>query len=94
VYQQAIERMLPVHALLRKERGYGETRDTIGGFYAIASIGKFRTAGLLGWFIWLFVHLMFLIGFRNRLVVGFQWLVTLTTFQRGAELITLRDEIP
>jgi hypothetical protein len=37
---------------------------------------------------------MFLIGFRNRLVVGFQWLVTLTTFQRGAELITFRDEIP
>ncbi len=45
---------------------------TIGGFYAIVSIGKFRIAGLLGWFIWLFLHLMFLIGFRNRLVVGFQ----------------------
>src|SRR2546425_8808985 len=66
---------------------------TIGGFYAIVSIGKFRIAGLLGWFIWLFVHLMYLIGFRNRLVVGFQWLVYLTTFQRGARLITFGDEI-
>jgi len=65
----------------------------IGRFYAIVAIGKFRIAGLLGWFMWLFVHLMYLIGYRNRLVVGFQWLVYLTTFQRGAQLITVRDEI-
>jgi uncharacterized OsmC-like protein len=66
---------------------------TIGGFYGIVSIGKFRTAGLLGWLLWLFLHLMYLIGFRNRLVVGFQWLVYLTMFQRGARLITFGDEI-
>jgi NADH dehydrogenase len=65
---------------------------TIGGFQAIVSIGKIRLAGLLGWFTWLFVHLMFLIGFRNRLVVGFQWLVYLTTYRRGAQLITVGDE--
>jgi NADH:ubiquinone reductase (H+-translocating) len=65
---------------------------TIGGFQAIVSIGKIRMAGLLGWFTWLFVHLMFLIGFRNRLVVGFQWLVYLTTYRRGAQLITVGDE--
>ena len=66
---------------------------TIGNFDGIISIGKFRAVGLLGWLLWLFLHLMFLIGFRNRLVVGFQWLVYLTTFQRGARLITSGDEI-
>jgi NADH dehydrogenase len=66
---------------------------TVGRYYGIVAIGKFRTAGLLGWVMWLFLHLMFLIGFRNRLVVGFQWLVYLTTFQRGARLITSGDEI-
>ena len=69
------------------------TMATIGRFYGIVSIGKFRIAGLLGWVMWLVLHLMFLIGFRNRLVVGFQWLVYLTTFQRGARLITPGDEM-
>jgi NADH dehydrogenase len=41
--------------------------------------------------LWLVLHLLFLIGFRNRLVVGFQWLVYFTTFQRGARLITFQD---
>jgi NADH dehydrogenase len=63
----------------------------IGRFYGIVAIGKLRFAGVLAWFMWLVLHLMFLIGFRNRLVVGFQWLVYFTTFQRGARLITFDD---
>ena len=63
----------------------------IGRFYGIVAIGKLRLAGVLAWFMWLLLHLMFLIGFRNRLVVGFQWLVYFTTFQRGARLITFDD---
>jgi NADH dehydrogenase len=63
----------------------------IGRFYGIVAIGKLRFAGVLAWFMWLLLHLMFLIGFRNRLVVGFQWLVYFTTFQRGARLITFDD---
>ncbi len=63
----------------------------IGRFYGIVAIGKLRLAGLVAWFMWLVLHLMFLIGFRNRLVVGFQWLVYFTTFQRGARLITFED---
>ena len=63
----------------------------IGRFYGIVAIGKLRLAGLVAWFMWLVLHLMFLIGFRNRLVVGFQWLVYFTTFQRGARLITFDD---
>ena len=64
---------------------------TVGRFYGIVEAGKFRTAGVVGWFLWLVLHLMFLIGFRNRMVVGFQWLVFYTTFQRGARLITFED---
>jgi NADH dehydrogenase len=64
---------------------------TVGRFYGIVETGKFRTAGVVGWFLWLALHLMFLIGFRNRMVVGFQWLVFYTTFQRGARLITFED---
>jgi NADH dehydrogenase len=63
----------------------------IGRFYGIAAIGKLRLSGLVGWFLWLVLHLMFLIGFRNRVVVGLQWLVYFTTFQRGARLITFED---
>ncbi len=66
---------------------------TVGRFYGIVAIGKFRTAGAVGWFLWLVLHLIFLIGFRNRLVVLFQWLVYFTTFQRGARLITFEDTI-
>jgi NADH:ubiquinone reductase (H+-translocating) len=63
----------------------------IGRFYGIASIGKLRISGLLGWFLWLLLHLMFLIGFRNRVVVALQWLVYFTTFHRSARLITFDD---
>jgi NADH:ubiquinone reductase (H+-translocating) len=66
---------------------------TVGRLYGIVAIGKFRTAGVVGWFLWLVLHLIFLIGFRNRLVVLFQWLVYFTTFQRGARLITFEDTI-
>src|SRR2546429_1473272 len=64
---------------------------TVGRFYGIVAIGKFRTAGVVGWFLWLVLHLIFLIGFRNRLVVLFQWLVYFTTFQPGARLLTFED---
>ncbi|HLZ81097.1 MAG TPA: NAD(P)/FAD-dependent oxidoreductase [Ktedonobacteraceae bacterium] len=63
----------------------------IGRFYGIVSLGKMRLAGVVAWFLWLLLHLMFLIGFRNRLVVAFQWLVYFTTFRRGARLITFED---
>jgi NADH dehydrogenase len=64
---------------------------TIGRYYGIVSIGKFRSAGLVAWFLWLALHLWFLIGFRNRMVVLFQWVLFYTTFQRGARLITFQD---
>src|SRR2546429_6644654 len=63
----------------------------IGRFYGIVAIGKLRFSGVPAWFMWLLLHLMFLIGFRNRLVVAFQCLVYFTTFQRGHRLITFED---
>jgi len=63
----------------------------IGRFYGIGAIGRWRFTGLLGWFVWLVVHLMFLVGYRNRVVVIFQWLVYFTTFQRGARLVTFDE---
>jgi NADH dehydrogenase len=64
---------------------------TIGRFYGIVSVGKLHFAGFVAWFFWLVLHLMFLVGFRNRLVVLFQWLLYYTTFHRAARLITVED---
>jgi NADH:ubiquinone reductase (H+-translocating) len=45
-------------------------------------------SGLPAWLAWLFVHIVFLVGFRNRLVVLFQWAWAYFTFNKGARLIT------
>jgi NADH dehydrogenase len=61
---------------------------TIGRNAAIADFGFLRVSGYLGWLLWLFVHILFLIGFRNRLSVMLQWAVAYLTFQRSVRLIT------
>lgn len=61
---------------------------TIGRSYGIADLGWVRFGGFLGWLFWLAVHIFFLIGFRNRIIVMFQWAWAYLTFQRGARLIT------
>ena len=66
---------------------------TVGRFSAIASIGKLQFSGWLAWFMWLVLHLFFLIGFRNRVVVLFQWIVYYTTYRRGARVITSEEMI-
>jgi NADH dehydrogenase len=60
---------------------------TLGRKAAIAVVGGFRLSGLIAWLAWLFVHVFFLIGFRNRLVVMFEWTKSYLTFQRSARLI-------
>jgi NADH dehydrogenase len=64
---------------------------TVGRGAAVAHIGPIRASGYLAWWLWLFVHIFFLIGFRNRLMVMIQWAWSYVTFDRGARLIT---EIP
>ena len=51
-------------------------------------IGGVRLSGLVAWLAWLFVHIIFLIGFRNRLLVLFEWAWAYVSWQRGARLIT------
>ena len=63
---------------------------TIGRAAAVAEIGWFRLSGLLAWLAWLGIHIFFLIGFRNRALVLFEWSWAYVTYQRGARLITER----
>lgn len=61
---------------------------TVGRSFGIADLGKLRLTGFLGWIFWLAVHIVYLIGFRNRALVMFQWMWAYLTLQRGARLIT------
>jgi NADH dehydrogenase len=73
------------------------TMATIGRYHAIADVGPFHFGGPLAWLAWLVVHLMLLIGFRNKVVVLVQWFYSYVTFRRGARIIIgeaeHRDEV-
>lgn len=64
------------------------TMATVGRKRAIAQMGKLELAGFLAWLAWMAVHVFFLIGFRNRFVVMFNWMWQYFTWKRGARLIT------
>jgi NADH dehydrogenase len=66
---------------------------TIGRHKAIADFGKFHVTGRLAWWLWLFVHIMYLVGFRNRLSVLLQWAYAYLTYQRGVRLITQESRL-
>ena len=61
---------------------------TIGRAAAIAQFGKIHVSGFVAWLSWLFVHILFLIGFRNRIAVMLQWAWSYLTYERAAWLIT------
>ena len=61
---------------------------TIGRNKAVADLNIVHLSGLPAWIVWLFVHVLFLVGFRNRLAVLFQWAWAYFTFNKGARLIT------
>jgi NADH dehydrogenase len=61
---------------------------TIGRAAAVAEMGRLRLTGFLAWMAWLFVHVFWLIGFQNRLLVMTQWAWSYFTYERGARLIT------
>jgi len=61
---------------------------TIGRAAAVADIRGLRLSGLIAWLAWLLVHITFLIGFRNRLLVLFEWAWAYVSWHRGARLIT------
>jgi NADH:ubiquinone reductase (H+-translocating) len=61
---------------------------TIGRAAAVARMGRLRLSGFVAWVIWVVVHIMYLIGFRNRLLVMLQWGWAYLTYHRGIRLIT------
>ncbi|MDP9161762.1 MAG: NAD(P)/FAD-dependent oxidoreductase [Acidobacteriota bacterium] len=67
---------------------------TIGRKAAVAQFGKLHISGVLAWLSWLFIHVLFLIGFRNRLFVLLQWAWSYFTYERGARLITGSTSLP
>jgi NADH:ubiquinone reductase (H+-translocating) len=68
-------------------RDYGSLA-TIGRHAAVGVIGKIKLSGISAWLFWLFLHIFFLIGFRNRLVVLIDWAWAYVTFQRYARIMT------
>jgi NADH dehydrogenase len=63
------------------------TLATIGRNRAVASFGKLRLSGFVAWIVWLFVHLLYLVGFQNRVLVLIQWGFHYFTYNRKARLI-------
>jgi NADH dehydrogenase len=86
-----------IKARLRgKETGPFHYRDfgtmaTIGRFKAVADLRGFRVTGIPAWFLWLFVHLMYIVQFANRVMVLLQWAWSYSTWNRSARLITRED---
>jgi NADH dehydrogenase len=69
---------------------------TIGRNAAVADLPWAQVSGLLAWMLWLFIHILWLIGFRNRLLVLVQWWSAYLTYQRSVRLITgglSRDDV-
>ena len=89
-------------SILRRERGEPTTQfkyhdkgnmAIVGRGSAIADLGRARFAGVIAWFMWLFIHILMLIGFRNRLAVLLQWAISYVTYQRSVRLITNTDQV-
>ena len=65
---------------------------TVGRSFAIADVKNLHLSGFIAWVTWLVVHIFYLIGFRNRVLVMIQWAWAYFTYQRGARLITGEQE--
>ena len=64
---------------------------TIGRAKAVGTIGRMKATGLMAWTLWMGIHITYLIGFRNRLVVLINWAWAYIRFERGARLIARQD---
>ncbi len=65
------------------------TMATIGRSAAVAQVGKFEFTGFTAWLAWLGIHLIFLVGFRNKISVLLQWFYSYINYKRGARIITM-----
>jgi NADH dehydrogenase len=68
------------------------TMATIGRKKAVASIKKLKFGGFFAWLIWSFIHLVSLIGFRNKIMVTINWLWSYFTYEKGNRVIIRRYE--
>jgi len=80
----------PIKPFKYKDKG---SLATVGKRRAVADLGKFKFAGYFAWLLWSIVHLMSISGFRNRLMVGFNWAVSYFTYEKSNRLI-IRDFKP
>jgi NADH:ubiquinone reductase (H+-translocating) len=67
---------------------------TIGRAAGVADFGRLKLSGVIAWLAWLFIHIFFLIGFRNRVMVSAQWAFAYVTNERGGRLIIGRRDQP
>ncbi len=74
----------PMQAFTYKDKG---TMATIGRNKAVVDLSRGSFAGFLAWFVWMFVHLMALVGFRNKVVVFFNWLYNYINYDKATRLI-------
>ena len=65
-----------------------QTRRVCRRSFAVVELPRLRLSGFLAWVTWLFVHITYLIGFRNRLLVLLEWAWAYVTFQRSARIIS------
>ncbi len=63
------------------------TMATIGRSAAVAQVGSVHLSGLAAWLAWLVIHLIFLVGFRNKIAVLLQWFYSYATYKRGARIV-------
>jgi len=94
--RQGMADISPDHSGQRKPFHYRDKGNlaTIGRAAAIAQFGKVHISGFMAWLAWLFIHILFLIGFQNRVLVLIQWAWSYFTYERGARLITGGTSLP
>lgn len=81
-----------------KEKGFAYwdkgTMATVGRSRAVAQVAKLRLKGFPAWMAWLLVHLIFLVGFRNKVTVLFHWVYSYLTYKKGARIIHSSEDLP
>lgn len=88
IIRDDIESPIPVERRPAFEYWDKGTMATIGRSRAVAKIGEFEFSGYPAWLAWLFVHLIFLVGLKNKVAVMFNWAYSYFTYKRGSRLIT------
>lgn len=82
-----LKRLLNNERLLPFEYNDKGTMATVGRNKAVVDMGKLKFGGFFAWFIWMFIHLYFLVGFRNRLITFFNWVYNYVNFDKASRLI-------